>query len=124
MLDLYPLAKQSYISLETYRKNGTPVCTPVWFAQDESSPEIYVTTEATSGKVKRIRNNPSVKLAPSNGSGTPKQEYQAATARIAEDGSAEFIKGANLINKKYGLIKKLFDLISRNKNPHVIIILK
>jgi len=49
------LKKQQYISVETFRKNGVGVKTPVWFAQDGES--LVVRTEGTSGKMKRIRNN-------------------------------------------------------------------
>jgi uncharacterized protein len=118
------LAKQTYISLETYRKNGEPVRTPVWFAISQSNHNLYVWTETTSGKAKRIRNNSDVKLAPSNGSGTPKGEFLPAIARITEEGTPEYKEGVELINKKYGLIKKIFDFIARSKNPHTIIALQ
>jgi PPOX class probable F420-dependent enzyme len=118
------LAKQSYISLETYRKTGEPVRTPVWFAVSESTHNLYVWTETTSGKAKRIRNNSDVKLAPSNGSGTPKGEFLSAIARITEEGTPEFTEGVELINKKYGLIKKIFDFFAGTKKPHTIIALQ
>lgn len=56
------LEGQQYASLSTFRKDGTPVATPVWFA--EAGGKLYVTTVDGTGKVKRIRNNPSVTLAP------------------------------------------------------------
>jgi len=46
---------QQYLNLETFRKNGAAVKTPVWFVQDGDA--IFVRTLANSGKVKRIRNN-------------------------------------------------------------------
>ncbi|MEI8132499.1 MAG: PPOX class F420-dependent oxidoreductase [Leptolinea sp.] len=124
MSDPNPLAKQSYISLETYRKTGEPMPTPVWFAQDETTHLIYVWTEATSGKAKRIRNNPSVKLAPSDNRGKPKGDYLQATAQTTPEGSPEYKVGVDLINKKYGLLKKIFELFSGNKGTHTIIVLQ
>jgi PPOX class probable F420-dependent enzyme len=59
-----------YLNLETYRKNGKPVRTPVWFAlarggrSGTAGETIYVYTTADSGKVKRIRNNPAARIAP------------------------------------------------------------
>lgn len=53
---------QSYASLATFRKNGNAVRTPVWFG--ESDGKLYVMTRPDSGKCKRIRNNPEVRLAP------------------------------------------------------------
>jgi len=49
---------QKYISLTTFRKNGTPVATPVWFGEDGD--KLYVMTRSDLGKAKRIRNNPQV----------------------------------------------------------------
>src|SRR5437868_1166645 len=49
---------QKYISLETFKKSGQGVRTPVWFVLHNSA--FYAYTEADSGKVKRIRNNPRV----------------------------------------------------------------
>ena len=46
---------QQYLNLETFRKNGAAVKTPVWFVQDGDA--TFVRTLANSGKVKRIRNN-------------------------------------------------------------------
>ena len=53
---------QRFIALETYRKNGTPVITPLGFVQDGAT--LYVRTTADSGKVKRIRNNSRVRVVP------------------------------------------------------------
>ena len=51
------------INLTTFRKSGNEVPTPVWFVVLEG--KLYVRTEASSGKVKRIRNNGRVEPAPS-----------------------------------------------------------
>lgn len=53
---------QKYISLSTVRKSGATVPTPVWFAERDD--KLYVMTRSDSGKYKRIRNNPAVKVAP------------------------------------------------------------
>jgi len=53
---------QKYLSLATSRKNGSLVHTPVWFAENGNT--IYVMTRSDSGKYKRIRNNPEVRVAP------------------------------------------------------------
>ena len=59
--------QQRYLNLETYRKTGQPVATPLWFAVDRGV--IYAYSLATAGKVKRIRNNPKVRIAPCDGAG-------------------------------------------------------
>lgn len=58
---------KKYISLTTFRNNGLGVKTPVWFAEEDD--RVYVMTRSDSGKYKRIRNNPQVKLAPCTMSG-------------------------------------------------------
>jgi len=52
---------QSYVNLATFRKNGNPVLTPVWFG--EQNDKLYVMSQPHSGKCKRIRNNPQVQVA-------------------------------------------------------------
>ena len=79
------LRQQKYLSLATFRKNGLAVHTPVWFAEENG--KIYVMTRSDSGKYKRIRNNPAVKVAPSTIRGKITGPEFPARARIlpAED---------------------------------------
>ena len=56
---LYPY---EFILLTTFRKNGVAVPTAMWFAHDQG--KLYMVTSATVGKIKRIRNNGHVLLAP------------------------------------------------------------
>jgi PPOX class probable F420-dependent enzyme len=56
------LQGQKYVSLATFRRSGQEVRTPVWFA--EQAGKLYVMTRSDSGKYKRIRNNPQVRIAP------------------------------------------------------------
>lgn len=62
------LGEQKYVSLVTFRKSGERVATPVWIARDGDS--LIVTTTASTGKVKRLRNNPRVQLTPTTMRGT------------------------------------------------------
>ncbi|PYR40301.1 MAG: PPOX class F420-dependent oxidoreductase, partial [Acidobacteria bacterium] len=59
---LAPFVGQKYVSIETFKKNGQGVKTPVWFVLHDNA--FYVYTEADSWKVKRIRNNARVRVAP------------------------------------------------------------
>lgn len=103
------LQGQQFINLTTFRKNGLPVVTPVWFA--EASDRLYVMTTDGSGKVKRLRNNGRVEVAPSNRRGTPLGPAALGTARLLT-GEAE--RTANLLlTRKYGLQKRLFDLAQK-----------
>jgi len=53
---------KEYIRLETIKRNGQVVVTPVWFVVDDGT--IFVRSYANSGKVKRMRNNSYLKIAP------------------------------------------------------------
>jgi PPOX class probable F420-dependent enzyme len=99
--------KQKYLNLETFRRNGVSMKTPVWFVQDDET--LYVQTVTNSGKVKRIRNNGSVNITPCKMDGTPTGSWAPAIAR--EVTGAEIAKKVNhLLDKKYGLMKKMFSL--------------
>lgn len=57
-MTLQDFARSEYVSLTTYRKNGTPVATPVWAAVEGDV--LYIWTRSDSWKVKRLRNNSKV----------------------------------------------------------------
>ena len=104
---LAELSKHKYINLQTYRKNGQPVGTPVWFMIDNNL--VYVVTSADTGKAKRLRNNPAVRIVPSGFSGEPKGEWIDGKARFAEGSEAE--RAIQLRKKRYGLQARLAGMI-------------
>ena len=69
---------QKYINLETYKKDGTPIKTPVWFVIDNGL--IYVITRDSTGKVKRLRNNCDDRIVSCSFKGEPKDEWVKAKA--------------------------------------------
>jgi PPOX class probable F420-dependent enzyme len=105
-------ARAKYISLETFRKTGVGVRTPVWFAADPAAPDIfYLYSEADAGKVKRIRNNPHVRVAPCDIRGNLRGAWLDGQARIIEGGEAN--KAQELLRQKYGWMKRMGDFFSR-----------
>src|SRR3954454_8866471 len=109
-------AGAKYLNLETFRKTGVGVRTPVWFAQDvlHSVPTItvfYIYSEADAGKLKRIRNNPKVRVAPCTMRGAIRGAWIDGRARICEDD--EPARGQQLLMQKYGLLKIVGDFFSR-----------
>ncbi len=64
---------QKYVNLETYKKDGTSVRTPVWFMIDNGI--IYVMTREKTGKVKRLKNNQNIRIVPCSYTGEPKSEW-------------------------------------------------
>jgi uncharacterized protein len=100
---------QQYLNLETFRKSGIGVKTPVWFVQEGET--LFVRTVANSGKVKRIRNNTHVNIAPCKVDGALLGEWVPALAREIKDKETDR-KVNRLLDKKYGLVKKMFGLVS------------
>ena len=98
------LQNQKYISLTTFRKTGVPVRTPVWFAEQEG--KLYVFTNPKSGKVKRIRNNPQVRIAPSSIRGKVTGPEFAATARVLPP--EEWPRVRKIMEQKYWLMRVPF----------------
>jgi uncharacterized protein len=113
------LQGQKYLNLETFRKNGQGVRTPVWFAgePEQSLPEkLYVYSTSDSGKAKRIRNNGRVQVAPCDVRGKLLGEWIEARAEIVTGEEADH--GMKLLNKKYFPWRQLLDFFSffsRNK---------
>lgn len=103
------LYRQKYLNIETFRKSGSGVKTPVWFVQDGDT--FFVRTVANSGKVKRIRNDGQVNIAPCKVDGTPLGDWHPAIAREITDGATEK-KVDQLLDKKYGLLKRMLALAS------------
>ena len=102
------LGDQKYISLETFKKNGDGVKTPVWFVLRDAA--LYVYTDAASWKVKRIRNNPRVRVAPCSIRGAVKGPWADATASII-DGD-ERRAADKLLDRKY-FMKRILNLLTR-----------
>ena len=111
-------SRQRYLNLETYRRTGQPVATPVWFVIDGNV--IYVYSLADAGKVKRIRINPRVRIAPCDVRGTLKGAWVDATARIVDERDAA--SAQRLLVAKYGWQKRLFDLLRKVRpKPRAVI---
>ena len=84
--------------------------TPVWIAAAEGVPVVY--TNATSWKVKRIRNNAQVRLAPCTARGDIRGDWVDATARIVDDDAGRD-RGIRAFVKKYGWQMRLALFMSR-----------
>ena len=109
-MTLKQFEKQQYLNIETFRKNGQGVKTPVWFVQDGEALQVW--TQAGSGKAKRIRNNGTVRVAPSTGSGEPIGEWMDAHAQTNE--SPEAVKHVEkLMQKKYGVMFYIFGFVGK-----------
>ncbi|MBT3072862.1 PPOX class F420-dependent oxidoreductase [Streptomyces bacillaris] len=98
-MTLQDFARSEYVSLTTYRKDGTPVATPVWAAVDGEV--LYVWTRSDSWKVKRLRNNTAVTVTVCDVRGRIAEGAPSAqgTARLLD---AEETRGVRkLLARKY-----------------------
>lgn len=102
---LAAFAGQDYLNLETYKRDGAPVRTPMWFVEHQGA--LFAYTHATAGKLKRIRRDPRVRVAPSDVRGKVKGAWLGATVRIEDAAGAEL--GEKLLREKYGWKKKIGD---------------
>lgn len=103
------LEPESYISLETFRRNGTGVRTPVWFAILDG--RLYVVTDGTSAKVKRLRATKRIRVAPCNVRGTVTGEWFEGTGRVVRDAALVERAHAALV-EKYGWQMWILDSVS------------
>ncbi|WP_018548670.1 PPOX class F420-dependent oxidoreductase [Streptomyces sp. LaPpAH-108] len=103
------LGTGKYLLVTSYRKNGTPVPTPVWVVRDGDA--LGVWTTADSWKVKRIRRRADVLVGPCDMRGRPTGEPVPATAEITDAGTTARYR--SLIARKYGIVGRLTLLGSR-----------
>ncbi|HEV3230433.1 MAG TPA: PPOX class F420-dependent oxidoreductase [Solirubrobacteraceae bacterium] len=104
--DLEALRGHKYCLLVTFRRSGEPVPTPVWFGLDDAG-RAYVRSELDTGKVKRLRRDSHVRVAPCTVRGRPLGPGTEAAARILpaeEEGRAEAALAAN-----YGLGRRVYE---------------
>ncbi len=111
MIDpMHAIASEKYVSLTTYKRDGSPVSVPVWIA-DLGDGKVGFTTASSSWKVKRIGNNPKVALQPCDARGNIRAGTSAVSgvAEVRQD--ATFDQVRNRIKDKYGIQFTLTSLV-------------
>ncbi|MFB7506625.1 PPOX class F420-dependent oxidoreductase [Streptomyces broussonetiae] len=103
------LGAGKYLLVTSYRKNGTPVATPVWVVRDGDALGLW--TVADSFKVKRIRRRADVLVGPCDVRGNPTGDQLPATAVITDAATTARYRG--LLARKYGILGRLTLLGSR-----------
>ena len=96
---------EHYLSLTTYRRDGTPVSTPVWFVADAG--RLFVYTADGTGKVKRIRHTAGVRVEPCDRRGRVHGQARGATARLLPE-ERDVSRIERLMTGKYGRLFRLF----------------
>lgn len=116
MLDQFE--NQRFALLETYRRNGSAVRTPLLFIIHRN--RLYMRTGAHTYKVKRIENTPNVRVAPSTFGGEPLGDWLEGQARIYDAADMQWVNA--LSKRRNGWFKRLIDLRNYIRNVHFVVI--
>jgi PPOX class probable F420-dependent enzyme len=106
---LQQIRQSKHALLVTYRRDGAPVPTPVWAAEAQGS--VYVRVERASGKVKRLRREPRLLVAPCSGRGKPLGAPLEARGEVLA-GYADEARAERALAARYGLGRVLFELVA------------
>jgi PPOX class probable F420-dependent enzyme len=98
------ILKAQYVAFTTYRRDETPVVTPVWAAAEGDS--LFIFSNPNAGKVKRVRNSSRATVAPCTATGTITGAALPAEAFLLSDD--QMPKVWKLLVKKYGIAARLF----------------
>jgi uncharacterized protein len=104
------LAGEKYISLTTFKKDGTAVATPVWVVSDDGR-RLLVWTGSDTWKVKRLRRDPRVVVAASDYRGRVRGESVEGVGRLLDIPQGNLVEP--LLDRKYGLMRRLLGVFNR-----------
>ena len=114
MTTLDSLSAGKYISITTFRKSGEGVSTPLWVTRDGEA--LYVITGAESGKVKRMRNNPKIEVAPCDVRGKTTGPSVDATGALLD--AAGTVQVEKRVSKKFGLMYQAMKIVEKVRHRH------
>jgi len=104
------LAHERYISLTTFKRDGTPVSTPVWVVSDDGR-RLLVWTGPETWKVKRLRRNPRVVVSASDLRGRTRGESYEGVGRLLDIPQGSLVEP--LLDRKYGLTRRLLGVFNK-----------
>lgn len=105
-----PFADSKYVNLRSFKRDGSPVDTPVWFAVVDGL--IVIFTDGTSYKVKRIRRDSRIELARCDMRGKLLGPWLPGRCRTVEAEPARIAAAYAALNAKYGLMMRVGTLLS------------
>lgn len=105
------VGRASYVSFTSYRKDGTPISTPVWIAPDGG--DLYFFSDTGAWKVKRVRNNPAVTLQPCDVRGRVKEGAPLVSGLAEVLDHAETPRVRRIVSRKYRIQGTIGALFSR-----------
>lgn len=109
---------KKYINLQTFKKNGEIVSTPVWFVLKNN--EIFFRSDGNSGKVKRIRNNNKIKASICDIRGNIKGQTYTGIANFQDKSRYNEIN--SLFDKKYSLLSPILKIVYKLRKINLVIL--
>ena len=100
------LSGHSYCVVVSYKRSGEGVPTPVWFGVGDDG-RLYFRTDPDSAKIRRIRNDPRVRVAPCTTRGKPTGPAAEGRARVLPE--EEHARAEPVIQANYGLGRKIYE---------------
>jgi PPOX class probable F420-dependent enzyme len=107
------LGAAKYVSLTTFRADGTPVATPVWVVRDGEI--LRILTDPASGKVRRLRANPAVRVSTCDMRGRVKPDAMVVDATVQLDDETGTQRTMKLIEKRYGLMGRILGWLNSRR---------
>ena len=108
--DVEALFPGRYLSVTSFKRDGTGVATPVWFVSDGK--RLFALTDLHSGKVRRIRRNPRVLVAPCRANGKLRGDPTPARVDLLT-GTPDLERVQALLIKRYKLAYRFVMLVYR-----------
>jgi PPOX class probable F420-dependent enzyme len=115
---LRALVEERYVRVTTFRRSGEPVATPMICVVHGG--HLYAITRSSSGKAKRLRNDPRVRVVASTGRGRPTGPEVAGTARILERERGGEVD--RVFARKYGLFWRIYNGVGRGRRPDTVLV--
>ncbi len=122
------LQDEKYMSFTTYKRDGTPVASPVWVVGLDGG-RLGFGTASTSGKAKRLRNDPKVVMQPSDARGRAKPGTSPTSGTAMLDTGADADTVRSKVRAKYGLmvgvtrtLRRLNNVVRRKKEPYADVV--
>ena len=105
------ISQEKYVCVTTFRKTGVAVATAIWIVPLDGG-RVGLLTSSASGKAKRLRNNPSVTLQPSDVRGRVKAGTTPVTGTVELVTSGpDFEAITSSVKAKYGLMVPIIRLL-------------
>ena len=108
--DLESLLPGRYLSVTSFKRDGTGIATPVWAVSDGK--RLFAFTDLNSAKIKRVRHDPHVEIASCWVTGKLRREPVAARAEVLTAG-ADLERVRKLLLARYKISYRVVMLFYR-----------